>query len=161
MRFLSFLLLCCVIPALAMAQAPAEKYPYQQYPTPPPFKLTLPDGKMATANELGKNKEKIVLIFSVDCDHCKHLTQDVLKNISKFKDKQILMITPFGRERMVEYYKQYKIANYPGITMASEPTRQIMNFYGLQQFPGVYFYGKKGNLINKHFEGDVKASDLL
>jgi cytochrome oxidase Cu insertion factor (SCO1/SenC/PrrC family) len=161
MRYLSFFLLFYVIPAFVNAQAPNPKAPYQQYPVPPTFKLTLPDGKITTAKDLKKNKELIVFVFSVDCDHCKHLTEDVIKNIDKFKDKQVLMITPFGPDQMKQYYNHYKIGSYPAITMASEPTRSIMYFYDLQYFPGLYFYDKKGNLLDKHFEGTVKLQDLL
>lgn len=56
------------------------------------------------------------------------------------------MITPFRVDRMKEYYNEYKIGSYPNITMVSEPTRQIMYFYGLREFPGVYIYDKKRQL---------------
>lgn len=161
MRFLRFFLLSFLFPAFAMAQAASDKAAYQQYPQPPALKLTLPNGQVTTARELKKNKEMVVIVFSVDCDHCKHLTTDIIKNIDKFKNKQVLMITPFGPQPMAQYYSDFKIANYPTITMASEPTRQIMYFYNLKEFPGVYFYDKKGNLIEKHFEGGVTAADLL
>ncbi|GEP90091.1 hypothetical protein CTE07_17360 [Chitinophaga terrae (ex Kim and Jung 2007)] len=122
--------------------------------------MTLPDGHVITKNDLKKNVKTMVFVFSVDCDHCKHLTEEVTRNIDKFKNVQILMVTPFKVDQMKEYYEQYKIKNYPNIIMASEPTRQIMYFYDLRYFPGLFIYDKKQQLV-KGMEGDVKVDTLL
>lgn len=162
MRYLFFVILGC-LPAFLMAQTPANtntKPPYLQYPIIPSFPLSLVDGNTITKNDLKKNEKTMVFVFSVDCDHCKHLTEEVLKNIDKFKKTQILMVTPFKVDQMKEYYTQYKIQNYPNIIMASEPTRQIMYFYDLHYFPGLYIYDKKQQFV-KGFEGTAKLDSLL
>lgn len=162
MRYL--LLLClCISTFLAQAQnAPAKpaKSPYLQYPVIPAFPLTLPDGHVITKNDLRKNIPTVVFVFSVDCDHCKALTEDLLKHIDEFKKTQILMVTPFKPEQMKEYYDHYKIQNYRNIIMASEPTRQIMYFYDMHYFPGLFIYNKKQALV-KGFEGTVKLEQVL
>lgn len=162
MRYVFLVFFCCFY-AFSQAQttptAPS-KPAYLQYPIVPAFPMTLPDGHVITKNDLKKNVKTLVFVFSVDCDHCKHLTEEVTKNIDKFKDVQILMVTPFKVEQMKEYYEQYKIKNYPNIVMASEPTRQIMYFYDLHYFPGLFIYNKKQQLV-KGLEGDVKVDTLL
>ncbi|KAA2241601.1 redoxin domain-containing protein [Chitinophaga agrisoli] len=159
-----YLVLLCLFafPVLAKAQGTAApaKAPYEQYPTIPAFPLTLPDGHVITKNDLRKNIPTIVFVFSVECDHCKLLTEDLLKNIDKFKKTQIVMITPFKVEQMKEYYDQYKIKNYSNIIMASEPTRQIMYFYNMHYFPGMFVYNKKQAFV-KGFEGTVKLDQVL
>lgn len=163
-RYLIFLCLCC-LPVLLNAQSKStakpeqDKAPYLQYPIIPAFPLTLPDGHIITKKDLRKNIKTLVFVFSVDCDHCKQLTTEVLKNIDKFKKTQILMVTPFKPEQMVSYYNEYKIGDYPNIIMASEPTRQIMYFYNLHYFPGLFVYNKKQQLV-KGFEGTVKLEEL-
>lgn len=162
MRYLFFVILGC-LPAFLMAQTPANsntKAPYLQYPIIPSFPLSLVDGNTITKNDLKKNEKTMVFVFSVDCDHCKHLTEEMLKNMDKFKKTQILMVTPFKVEQMKEYYAAYKIQNYPNIIMASEPTRQIMYFYDLHYFPGLYIYNKKQQFV-KGFEGTAKLDSLL
>lgn len=144
-----------------MAQsAPPKKPPYLQYPIIPAFPLQLPDGHTITKNDLRKSDKTMVFVFSVDCDHCKQLTTEILQHIDRFKKTQILMVTPFKPAQMKEYYDAYNISKYPNITMASEPTRQIMYFYDLHYFPGLYIYNKKQELI-KGFEGTVKLDSLL
>ena len=162
MRYVFFVILSC-LPALLKAQtstATSTKPPYLQYPIIPAFPLSLADGHSITKNDLKRNEKTMVFVFSVDCDHCKHLTEEVLKNIDKFKKTQILMVTPFKVEQMKEYYDHYKIQNYPNIIMASEPTRQIMYFYDLHYFPGLYIYNRKQQFV-KGFEGTAKLDSLL
>jgi len=163
-RYLILLCYCC-LPFLLQAQTKAtvastdNKPPYLQYPTIPAFQYTLPDGHIITKKDLRKNVKTIVFVFSVDCDHCKQLTEDVLKNIDMFKNTQILMVTPFKPEQMKVYYYDYNIKNYPNIIMGSEPTRQIMYFYDLHYFPGLFIYDKKQQFV-KGFEGTVKLDQL-
>lgn len=162
MRYVFLLILGC-LPVFLKAQkaaTPPSKPAYLQYPIIPAFPLTLVDGHSITKSDLKRNEKTMVFIFSVDCDHCKHLTEEVLKNIDKFKKTQILMVTPFKVEQMKEYYDHYKIQNYPNIVMASEPTRQIMYFYDLHYFPGLYIYDKKQQFV-KGFEGTAKLDSLL
>ncbi|RFS20960.1 hypothetical protein DVR12_16545 [Chitinophaga silvatica] len=159
-----FLVIFCCLSIFSQAQtSPASsttKPAYLQYPIIPAFPMTLPDGHVITKNDLKKNVKTLVFVFSVDCDHCKHLTEEMLQNIDKFKNTQVLMVTPFKVDQMKEYYEQYKIKDYPNIIMASEPTRQIMYFYDLHYFPGLFIYDKKHQLV-KGLEGDVKVDTLL
>ncbi len=160
MRYL-FLLLSICMPMLLKAQfnqAPT-KPSYLQYPIIPAFPLTLPDGHVITKKDLKKEKT-MVFVFSVECDHCKHLTEELLQNIDKFKNTQILMVTPFQVDQMKEYYNHYNIAKYPNIIMASEPTRQIMYFYDLKFFPGLYIYTAKDKFVHG-FEGTAKIDSLV
>ena len=161
MRYLMSLCLC-VLPFLLQAQTTQPKYeaPYLQHKVIPPYKLTLPDGHTFTKDDLRKNTTTLVFIFSVDCDHCKQLTEEMLQNIDKLKKVQILMVTPYKPEQMKQYYDQYKIKDYPNIIMASEPTRQIMYFYDMHYFPGLYVYNKKQAFV-KGFEGTTKLDQLL
>ncbi|MGX5819431.1 peroxiredoxin family protein [Chitinophaga lutea] len=158
-----FLLLLC-FPALAKAQSapaqPAAQAPFRQYGIITPIPLTLYDGSTITKNDLPKNKPVIVFLFSVECDHCAHMTEDILRNIDKFRHSTLLMVTPFKLDRMKAWYDQYKIGQYSNIVMAAEPTRQIVYYYDLKNFPGIYIYNKK-HRFEADYEGTVKLDTLL
>ncbi|HEY0272082.1 MAG TPA: thioredoxin, partial [Chitinophaga sp.] len=78
----------------ASAQETSSGQPaYKQYPVIPAFPLTLVDGHKITKNDLKKNVQTLVFVFSVECDHCMHMTDEIEKNIGKFKNTQILMVT--------------------------------------------------------------------
>ncbi|WP_126246809.1 peroxiredoxin family protein [Chitinophaga rhizosphaerae] len=168
MRTWLFVLLC--LPTLLKAQSGhnhahekqpgAPLPPFKQYNFIAPFQLTAYTGQVFTKNDIPKGRPTMVFLFSVECDHCAHMTEDILKNIDKFKKSNILMVTPFKLERMKAWYDQYKIGNYPNIIMAAEPTRQIVYYYDLHNFPGVYLYNRKGQL-EADYEGTVKLDTVL
>lgn len=162
MRRWMFLFLC--LPAMLKAQSNTNSTtavpPYKQYSIISPAPLTLYDGHIITKNDLPRNRPVIVFLFSVECDHCAHMTEEILRNIDKFKQATLLMVTPFKPDRMKAWYDQYNIGKYPGIIMAAEPTRQIVYYYDLENFPGVYIYDKKHKLV-ADYEGTVKLETLL
>lgn len=160
----SWLLLLLFFPALLKAQSGtpgAVDVPlFKQFRFITPLPLTLYDGKVFNKNDLPKNKPVMVFLFSVECDHCASMTEEILRNMDKFKSTTLLMVTPFKLERMKAWYDQYKIKNYPNIIMAAEPTRQIAQYYALRNFPGIYIYDKKHRLV-ADYEGTVKLDTLL
>lgn len=162
MRRWMFLLLCLPIALKAQTNRPAAENqpPFRQFNIISPFPVTLVDGKTFTKNDLKKNKPVILFLFSVECDHCMHMTEDILKNINKFKNVQLYMVTPFKFERMKAWYDQYKIGKYPNIVMGADPTRQFPRYYDLKNFPGVYIYNKKHQLV-ADYEGSVKLDTML
>lgn len=69
------------------------------------------------------------------------------------------MITHLPYSEMIAFYKQYKIANYPQITMARDTKFFFPVFFKVQNFPSFYIYDKKGN-FKKAFEGSVNVMDI-
>src|SRR6476620_8687554 len=68
--------------------------PYLRFPTPPPIRLLLTDSvTYFTKENLNKKTSTIIMLFNPDCDHCKKETEEILENISKFKNIQIIMAT--------------------------------------------------------------------
>ena len=74
-------------------QANAEP-PFKRFPTLPPFHLLkLDSSTYLTKEDVKKNHRTIIMYFSPDCDHCKHQTESILADFSKFKDIEIIMAT--------------------------------------------------------------------
>lgn len=133
---------------------------YLRYPTVPLFTVyQAPDSTAFTRDNL-KKKPTIFFIFSPECGHCKHETEMMLKNINKLKHVQILMITYFPYEEMMDFYKAYNIKDYPQITMARDPKFFFPTYFQVKNFPSFYIYDKKGN-FKEFLEGDIKIDTLL
>lgn len=155
------LLLILLLPFVSWAQtAPFQKPAFLQMPYIPGFNITLPDGSTFTNNNLKKNVPTLFFLFSVDCDHCKHATEELLKQIHRFKGTQIIMVTPFSVPEMTKYYLDYHIQRYPLITMGSNTDRKLFYFFYLRYFPGLYVYDKNQKLVF-NFEGTAKIDTLL
>ena len=70
------------------------------------------------------------------------------------------MITYLPYEEMIKFYKTYKIANYPQITMARDTKFFFPVFFKVRNLPSIFVYDKKGDL-KKSFEGSVKIEDII
>ena len=132
---------------------------YKRFPTIPSFTVfKAPDSTAFTKEDL-KKKETIFMIFSPDCEHCQHETEALLANINKLKNTQIVMITYLPYNEMMAFYKNYKIADYPQITMARDTKFFFPVFFKVRNLPSIFVYDKKGNL-KKNFEGSVKIDTI-
>ena len=60
---------------------------------------------------------------------------------------------------MTAFYKDYKIANYPEITMAWDSKYFFLPYYNVRNYPKVIVYDKKGKYV-KEFQGDVNIDDV-
>ena len=162
-KFLLFLSFLAFTGSNSFAQEnTADETPvYLRFPTIPQFTLAkAPDSTSFTRDNLKKKVNTIFFLFSPECGHCQFETGEITKNIKKFQDAQIVMITYFPWEQMMTFYKQFKIANYPQITMARDNNYFFPTFFKLRNFPSTFIYDKKGN-FKKAFDGAVKIEDIL
>ena len=141
--------------------AAQEKPMYLQQRTPPPSVLLLPDTttKWHLKAKLEKDKPLLIMFFSPECDHCKHETEELIKNINKFKGIQIVMATtmPFGD--MKAFATKYKLAKY-GITVGRDIAYTMPPYYEMKNLPYLAFYDKNKKLIST-FEGGLGIPGIL
>jgi thioredoxin-related protein len=145
---------------MAQTSAPTE-HPYKRFPTVPPFKLLLVDSTtLFTKEQLPGKKATFIMLFSPDCDHCKHETEDIIKNIDQFKKIEIIMATPMPFDKMKEFYTRYDLKRFKNITMGRDITYMLPPFYGVRTLPFLAFYDKSGKLIDA-FEGSLPIEKVL
>ena len=143
------------------AQQNPEQPKTQQSPTIPVFHILKVDSaSYYTNNDLKKHHETIIMYFSPECDHCKHQTKEMLAEIDKLKNIEIVMATYFPLSEMKDFYKNFHISDYPNIIMGRDEKYQIPSHYKIQSLPFLALYNKKGTLI-KTFEGNQKVDTLL
>jgi thioredoxin-related protein len=128
---------------------------YKRFPTPPPFKLLLTDSTTwFTKADLDKKKPLFLYVFSPECDHCKLTTQDLIKNIDKFKKVQIVMATWLDFTQMKKFYEDFQLSRFENITVGRDVNFIMAPFYNIRNLPYMAFYDKKGQLISV-FEGGL------
>ena len=133
---------------------------YKRFPYIPQFTIyKAPDSTQFTRENL-KKKSSVFIVFSPDCEHCQHETKDLLSNIDKFKKSQIIMVTYLPYEEMMQFYKDYKIAEYPMITMGRDAKFFFPVFYRVSSFPSIFVYDKNGNLTQS-FEGTTSIDKIV
>ena len=138
-----------------------EQAPYLKYPTIPYFTLyKAPDSTAFTRNDLKEKKNTIFIVFSPECSHCQHETEMLTQNINKFRNTQIVMLTYLPYDEMMDFYRHYRINNYPQITMARDTKFFFPIYFRVRNLPSIYVYDKKGKFV-KSFEGDIKPETIL
>jgi thioredoxin-related protein len=149
------------IAAISFSQQDSLAAPYKRFPTVPAFKLLNVDSSSYfTKNDLKKNKPVLIMIFNPDCDHCKHETEEIIKNIDQLKDIQIVMATMMSFDSMKSFYEKYDLQRFENITVGQDVTYTLPTFYQIHFMPYLAMYSKKGNLLTT-FEGSMNIEDLI
>ncbi len=140
--------------------ANANTPPYISNPDIPAFSLyKAPDSTAFTNKDLHKRKPTLIMIFSPECGHCQHETTVLQQNMSHFKNAQILMTTWLPFSEMIKFYNDYKIADYPQITMAWDKKDFFLPYYRVQSYPDLVLYDKKGKFV-KSFSGEINMQEV-
>ena len=133
---------------------------YFKSPAIPAFNLRkVPDSSYFTNNLLQENLPTMLMFFDPDCDHCQLATKKITEKIDLLKDVQIIMVSIYDFGKMKKFYKDYKIAKYPNITMARDGIYDLVRFYNIGALPDVYVYDKNGKLLN-HFKKDIPVEEI-
>ena len=118
---------------------------YKRIPTIPPFRMALAiDSSIFTKENLKKKKPVVIMVFSPDCDHCIHATEDLIKNIKSFKNAEIILASSLSYESVHKFYKDLHLAAYPNIHVGYDSKRFLSSFYEIRSFPSIFLYNKKG-----------------
>jgi thioredoxin-related protein len=158
MKYLVLILLACM--SLSVSAQQDSLKVYERFPDVPPFKITrLPDSTQFSKSDLQKKTATLIMVFSPDCEHCQHATEDLLKHIDLFKKVQVIMATPLEYRFIEPFYTHYKIADYPGIVIGRDPTNFLGSFFGIKNFPSLFLYDRKGKFVQA-FEGSVSFEKI-
>jgi thiol-disulfide isomerase/thioredoxin len=149
----------CIVIGFGFSQDPVLPV-YKRFPITPPFKIIkVPDSTFYKKEDLKRKKATIIIIFSPDCDHCQHATQDLLANAALFKKVQIIMVSSAPYSTVKKFYFEYGIATFPNIIMGTDPRYFLGTFYQITNFPSFFVYDKKGVFV-KAFEGSVPITKI-
>ena len=135
--------------------------PYKRFPTVPPFKLLKIDStSYFTKSDLKKNKAVLIILFNPDCDHCKHEIEEIIKDMDKLKDIQIVLATMMPFDLMKSFYEKYGLDKFNNLTVGRDFQYLLPTYYQIRFMPYLAMYDKKGNLLTT-FEGTMKIDDLV
>lgn len=102
----------------------------------------------------------MLMLFNPQCEHCRQATEDLLKNIDKFKDIQIIMSTSMLFDSMMTFREKYQLAQFENIVVAQDPNFFLPTYFMINSLPFLAFYDKKKELIEV-FEGSLPVKKIL
>jgi hypothetical protein len=113
-----------------------------------------------TKDQLDRRKSVVVMLFSPDCEHCQHETEEIIKNMEALKNTQILMATSMPFDKMKEFYKHYKLNRFGNIVVGRDLHFMLPPFYNVRNLPFMAIYNKKKELVSV-FEGNMPIDKLI
>jgi hypothetical protein len=135
--------------------------PYKRFPTAPPLKLLLSDSSTYfTKDDMAKKKAILIILFSPDCEHCQHKTEEIIQHIDSFEKVQIIMSTTLPFDKMVAFYSKYDLKRFDNIIMGRDISYLLPTFYNIRNLPFLAFYNKKKELISV-FEGALSIEKII
>ena len=84
------------------------------------------------------------MVFSPDCDHCVHATEDLIANIKSFKNAEIILASSLSYGSVKKFYNDLHLAAYKNIHVGYDSKRFLSSFYEVRSFPSIFLYNKKG-----------------
>lgn len=161
MKKLSLLISAILIAFSISAQPPLDSIPiYKRFPELPQFSIIrLPDSTAFTREDLPKKKETIIMLFSPDCDHCKHAIQDLLAKQEEWKKAELVLISSLDYVHIQKFYDEFHLADYKNIVVGRDGSFHLGLFYKIRTYPSIYVYDKNHKLITE-FIGKINPDDL-
>lgn len=155
------LIVVICISLASFAQADTTTPPFKKFPVLPPVQLLLSDSTTKFSKDnLQQNKQTLFIIFSPDCSHCQHETEELVARKEEMKDIQIVLITLHPLWMMNEFIAKYKLNELPNVTVGKDIYYLTPSFYGIHNLPFLAMYNKKGNLISA-FEGSMEMDKVI
>jgi len=113
----------------------------------PSFDLVLQDGKthLNTA-DIPAGQPFIVISFSPWCQHCQAETRDIIQHMQQLKNTRIYYITPYPFEDMLLFYRHYKMAQYPNVTMGWDYKDFYLSYFKTRMVPLTAVFDAKKRL---------------
>ncbi len=146
-----------VLAAIAITVFPQNdsiQPPYKKVPVFPPLKLVLPGNAVFTKDDLPKKKPVMLMVFSPMCEHCRHETEEILKNFDQFNNSVIVMATMMPYDSMMNFREKYNLASFKNIIVGQDTQFFLPGFYMMNNLPFLAFYDRKRKLISA-FEGTM------
>jgi thioredoxin-related protein len=96
----------------------------------------------------------MLVVFSPQCEHCQHETEEMIKHFDWFENTTIVMATMMPFDSMMAFREKYKLADYKNIIVGQDTQYFLPPFFQMGSLPFLAFYDKKGKLISI-FEGTM------
>lgn len=150
-----------IISLFSIAQGDSTLSPSERFRLFPQAKFLLPDSvTFFSKADLKKNKPAMMMVFAPDCDHCQHETEELTKNIDKFKGIQIVMSSMAPLTEIKTFIEKYQLSKYDNIIVGKDVSYFLPAYYQFHNLPFLAFYDKKHKLIST-FSGSMKINDVL
>ncbi|MBC6111773.1 peroxiredoxin family protein [Pedobacter fastidiosus] len=142
----------------------AKKYPHNkemalQKQTLPNFQLYSQNLKPFSAKQLKENEAICIFYYNAECEHCQYEATQINKQLTLFKNVQIVMISTNKPQETANFAKTYKL-DKAGLIWLYDKDYAFYKWFGKSVTPSVYIYNAEHKLV-KEYTGEVKIEAVI
>jgi len=126
----------------------------------PAFKLKTLQGNFFTNEDLKQNVPIVFLYFNSNCDFCQEETEEIVSNIKKLDNIQIIFISNEPIPQIMAFQQKNKLDNYNNVSILHDFDYKFAELFGLKTVPTSFIYNKNGVFLNKN-DGPSTVDYLL
>lgn len=126
----------------------------------PEFTFEDMNNKSYSFLNIDPEKSTIFIYFNTECDHCQYEVKELKKNIDKFSNTSILLISSERINIIKEFYKTYSLENLQNIKILKDLADSFYKIFSTRVIPTIFVYNKDKKLINK-FSGETKMDVII
>ena len=153
-RYLSFLLVL-----IGLVNCKAQKSDVSASEEIPYFTFYTLDSQRFTKDSFDKKRTKLILYFNSECDHCAKQAKWLAKDIHLFSDLELTFVS-FEEMTSIRAFRDKHEFFQKNITFLQDARLTFSDKFGVETFPSILLYSKKGKLIHK-FEGETKVDKIF
>ncbi len=125
----------------------------------PYFTFYTLDSQRFTKESFDDKRTKFILYFNSECDHCEKQAKWLSKEIELFSQFEMVFIS-FEEMGAIRGFRDLHDFTQENITFLQDSRLTFSDKFGVESFPSILLYTKKGKLIHK-FEGETKVEKIL
>lgn len=125
----------------------------------PYFTFYTLDSQRFTKDNFDDKRTKLILYFNSECDHCEKQAKWLSEGIHTLSDLELTFVS-FEEMEAIKAFKEKHQFHQDNITFLQDSRLTFSDKFGVETFPSILLYTKKGKLIHK-FEGETKVEKIL
>lgn len=137
----SFIVLAFFLPALALAQVPAQTVPAFTF-----FKL---NKKPFTEKDLAIGKPLLFVFFDTDCEHCRHAIGYINQHERELNKTAVYLVTLDDQSKSLPFLKKYgnKLLAKTNLLLLQDSQQQFILRFKPKKYPSIFLYTAKRSLV--------------
>lgn len=144
----------------------AQKVNYKQnvkekLKTIPSFTFIEINNNQSFTNQSLQAKEATVFFyFNTTCDYCQHEAEMVKKNLTLFKNTNLVFVSNEESTVIKEFAKNYQLSNIQNVTFLQDKQDVFATNFDATSIPYVLIYNKSNQLVKAH-KGQIKPDTII
>jgi len=125
----------------------------------PNFQFYNQEATLFSSRDLKENMGICIFYYNAECEHCQYEAVQISKNVSAFKDTQVVMVSTNTPRETAAFAKSYKL-DLAGFTWLYDKEYSFYRWFGKSSTPSVYIYNAEHRLV-KEYNGEVKIEAVI